>query len=189
MWLSFLTFIIEYSCLLCKGSKYKSAQGKAAYLKLLVITRVGALFYYVLPVAFHCRMCIDRIYWPCGFYSAIHKQEHIPLLKLLLSYIEGLLVLLRWNLHSCFHILHALLTLLDSGSASLYSRTDLQIKWLFLNHLLVIRVQGSIILKVSPLATKMEKLFSSFFIACGQPSILPTGKWYRAQGNWLLLDI
>lgn len=52
----------------------------------------------------------------------------------------------------------------------LCSRADLQLLQPFLRYHFMERVQGNIILKVSPCATQREWLFSSFLLACGQPS-------------------
>lgn len=70
---------------------------------------------------------------------------------------------LRQNLHLCLHIPHAHLTLL-------YSRADLEIKWLFFSYLLVTRVQENIILKVSPCATHRGNFSVHSFLLVASPT-------------------
>lgn len=182
MWLCLLTFIIEYLCLLCKESKHKSELGKAAYLKLVVVTCVLGHF----PIIF-------SQWYPIAEYASLEHIDHVVSALWFIS-IQHIAVqaaaavlqrrlLLRQNLHLCIHIAHARLTLL-------YSRADLEIKWLFFFKLSFSNNStGEHRFKSQSLCGTKGKLFSPFPFACGQPFLLPKGEWCRAHGNCLLQAI
>lgn len=122
---------------------------------------VGALSYNILPMAFHCRICIVRAYWPCGFCSAVHKHPAHRSASSPCCLAEKAVTEAESSLVPSYSV--RLLTLLCS-------RADLEIKWLFFSYLLVTRVQENIILKVSPCATHRGNFSVHSFLLVASPT-------------------